>query len=253
MMSLDGTHALVTGGGSGVGAAVAMALADNGAQVTICGRRPEALAETAAGHSRIDTHICDVTDADAVKAMFSNVSRRHGPVRIVVANAGAAHSQAFGKMDAGALREMIDVNLVGVFNVWHAALLPMQTIGGGRMIAIASLAGLKGYPYVAGYVAAKHAVIGLTRSLALELAQSNITVNAICPGFVETPMLEQSIATIMQKTGRSREQAAAALKSGNPQQRFIQPSEIAAMVVWLASDAAASVNGQALAISGGEG
>jgi 3-hydroxybutyrate dehydrogenase len=251
-MSLDGKHALVTGGGSGVGAAVALALAENGAHVTICGRRGEALAETAARHSSIDTHVCDVTDADAVKAMFADIARRNGPLNIIVANAGAATSQPFAKMDSSALRAIIDVNLIGVFNVWQAALLPMQTIGGGRMIAIASLAGLKGYPYVAGYVAAKHAVVGLTRALAVELATSGITVNAICPGFVETPMLEQSIATIMHKTGRTREQAATALMAGNPQKRFIQPTEIAAMVLWLTSDAAASINGQALAISGGE-
>jgi 3-hydroxybutyrate dehydrogenase len=251
-MSLTGKHALVTGGGSGIGAAIAVALADAGAHVTICGRRAAVLDAVAATKPGIRTYVCDVTDDAAVASMLQAISAQHGAVDIVVANAGAATSRAFSKTDVRAMRDMFDVNVIGVFNVWQAALKPMQAKGAGRMIAIASLAGLKGYPYVAGYVAAKHAVVGLTRALALELAATGITVNAICPGFAETPMLEQSISDIMTTTGRSREDAAKALLAGNPQKRFVQPNEIASLVLWLASDAARSVNGQAIAISGGE-
>lgn len=249
-MSFSGRHALISGGGSGVGAAIALAFAGAGAQVTITGRREAPLRDIAGGHDRIDWAACDVTDADAVRAMVAEVTGRHGAPGIVVANAGAAVSQPFHKMTADDLDAMMAVNLGGVFNLWHAALPGMQ--GQGRLIAIASTAALKGYPYVSGYVAAKHAVLGLTRALALELARSGVTVNAVCPGFTETPLLERSIETIMHSTGRSREDAQKALYKGNPQQRFVQPEEVANAVLWLAADGSGSVTGQAISVSGGE-
>jgi NAD(P)-dependent dehydrogenase (short-subunit alcohol dehydrogenase family) len=252
MTTLDGKHAIVTGGGTGIGAATAVSLAAAGARVTICGRRSGPLEATARGIARIDFAVCDVTDADAVTAMLAAARAKHGPASILVANAGAADSLPFPRTSPERLRAALEINLGGVFNLWQAGLAGIEACGGGRMIAMASLAGLKGYPYVAAYVAAKHAVIGLTRALAIELAPKHITVNAICPGFVDTPLLARSIETIVAKTGRTPEQAAEALVASNPSGRLITPDEVAAAVLWLCSDAARSVSGQALAISGGE-
>jgi NAD(P)-dependent dehydrogenase (short-subunit alcohol dehydrogenase family) len=248
---LSGKHAFVTGGSSGVGAAIALALAEAGAQVTIAGRRPEPLAEVAARHERIHAVTGDVTRPDEVQAMFAEAAARGAP-QIVVANAGSAVSRPFQRTSAEDFRAMLDVNLVGVFNTWQAGLGPMIESGWGRLIAVASTAGLKGYPYVSGYCAAKHGVIGLTRALALETATSGVTVNAICPGYTRTPMLERSIGTIVAKTGRGWAEAEASLVESNPQGRFIEPEEVAGAVLWLCGPSARSVTGQAISVSGGE-
>jgi 3-hydroxybutyrate dehydrogenase len=249
-MSLAGRHALVTGGGSGAGAAIARALAGAGANVTISGRNPDALAAVAGAEMRYAT--CDVTRPVEVAAMFAAASGEWGPPAIVVANAGSAASRPFLKTTPQDFAATVDLNLGGVFSTWHAALAPMLAAGWGRLVAVASTAGLKGYPYVAGYCAAKHGVVGLTRALALETARTGVTVNAVCPGYMLTPMLERSIETIMAKTGRSRSEAEAPLLAANPQGRFVEVDEVAAAILWLCSDAAASVTGQAIAISGGE-
>ncbi|MFM2421797.1 MAG: hypothetical protein RL291_327 [Pseudomonadota bacterium] len=252
MMSLTGRHAIVTGGGTGIGAAIARTLAASGVNVSVLGRRDGPLAEVAAAHPNIAPFVCDVTNAAEVAAAVARAAERFGTANILIANAGSAESKPIASMDGAHVQRMLDVNFMGTFNLWHAGLPALRKAGSGRLIAIASVAGLKGYPYVAAYTAAKHAVIGLTRSFALELAESGITVNAVCPGFVETPMLDASISNIVAKTGRSKDDAQRALTSGNPQRRVIQPEEVASAVLWLCSDGARSVNGHTLTISGGE-
>ena len=240
--ALSGSRAVVTGGGTGVGLAVARALAEAGAEVTITGRRAGPLEEAAAGHPRLRPAVCDAADPEACGRVVAGAD-------IVVANAGAAASKPFHRMDAADLRAMIDANLTTTFETFRAALPAMLERRSGRLVAIASTAGLRGAPYVSGYTAAKHAVVGLVRSLALEVAAKGITVNAICPSYTETPMLRRTIANIVEKTGRSEEEAEAPLR--NPQGRFVQPEEVAAAVLWLAGPGAASVSGQAIALSGG--
>ena len=245
-------HALVTGGGSGVGRAIALALAEAGVAVTICGRRADALEAVAAGNKRVHGITADVTDEEAVSALYEKAQAARGPFDIVVANAGAADSAPAHKITLDDWRKTLDVNLTGAFLTVKPAVAGMAARKAGRIVFIASTAGLKGYGYVAPYVAAKHGVVGLMRALAAELAKTGVTVNAVCPGYVETDMLEQSVKKIVEKTGRSPEDARAALAATNPQGRLVQADEVADTVLWLCGDKAKSVTGQTIALSGGE-
>jgi NAD(P)-dependent dehydrogenase (short-subunit alcohol dehydrogenase family) len=250
--ALAGRHAVVTGGGRGIGAAIADALAGAGATVTLMGRSEAALHDKASALPMARAIVCDVTDEAGVAAAFSEAARAFGPATILINNAGAAASAPLVRTSLELFRDMLEVNLIGTFLCSRAALPAMLEAGFGRIVNVASVAGLKGAPYVAAYCAAKHGVIGLTRALALETARTGVTVNAICPGYTRTPMLERSLETIMAKTGRSRAEAEAPLLAANPQGRFIEPDEVAATALWLCGDGAASVTGQAISISGGE-
>lgn len=246
-------HALVTGGGSGIGAAIASTLAQAGLRVTIIGRRLDALQEVAARHpGHVQAVEADVTDATAIATAFAEAKARFGPIQVLVNNAGQAHSAPFIKTDAAMWQQMLSVNLTGTFNCTQAALPDMLAAQWGRIINVASTAGLTGYAYVAAYCAAKHGVVGLTRALSLEYAKKGITVNAVCPGYTETDILRESIANVVAKTGRSEAQARSEFSAGNPQGRMVQPEEVADAVLWLSGHAAASVTGQSIAVSGGE-
>jgi NAD(P)-dependent dehydrogenase (short-subunit alcohol dehydrogenase family) len=249
---IAGRHALVTGGGSGVGRAIALALAGEGVDVTICGRREAAIVETARGSDRIRPLVADVTDETAMAKLHEQAEAARGPLDIIVANAGIAASAPAARTTLADWQHTIAVNLTGAFLTVKPALAAMAKRKAGRIVFVASTAGLKGYAYVAPYVAAKHGVIGLMRALAAENAKTGVTVNAVCPGFVETDMLEESVQRIVERTGRSIEEARASLASANPQARFVQPEEVAAAVLWLCSESAGSITGQAISISGGE-
>lgn len=244
-------HALVTGGGRGIGREVAATLARAGATVTIVGRHRATLDEAVSAGAAHFAEIADVADRSALQAAIAKAAARQ-PIDILIANAGIAESAPFMKSDAALFARMMDVNFFGVVHSIQAVLPSMRDRPYGRIVAIASTAGLKGYPYVSAYVAAKHAVIGLVRSLALEVATTNVTVNAVCPGFTDTDLVAGSIDNIMKKTGRSREQATADLSRHNPQGRLVAPPEVADAVLWLCGNGAGAITGQAIAVAGGE-
>ena len=251
-MKLKDKHAVVTGGGTGIGAAVAAALAAVGARVTVMGRRLAPLEATAAKLDKARCLHCDVTDADSVRAAFAQSRAESGPVEILVNNAGAAQSAPFHKTDVELWRRMMAVNLDGVFNCSRAVYDDMRTNGWGRIVNVASTAAVRGYAYVSAYCAAKHGVLGLTRALALEAAKTGITVNAVCPGYTDTDIVGDAVKKIAQKTGRSEKAALAEITSTNPQGRLIQSTEVADAVVWLCRPASAAITGQAIAVAGGE-
>jgi NAD(P)-dependent dehydrogenase (short-subunit alcohol dehydrogenase family) len=256
-LPLAGRHAVVTGGGRGIGLAIAETLARLGADVTIMGRNLAALQERAADLGRrfeaeVMCERLDVTDPELIESAFRAASGRRGPPAILVNNAGIARAEPFAKTGLGIWREVLDTDLTGAFLCIAQVLKAMAASDFGRIVNIASTAGLSGYPYIAAYCAAKHGLIGLTRALAREYARSPVTINAVCPGYADTDIVTRAVAGIAAKTGRSPGAALAELVSHNPQGRLVQPREVAETVAWLCLPSSASVSGQSIVVAGGE-
>jgi NAD(P)-dependent dehydrogenase (short-subunit alcohol dehydrogenase family) len=248
----DGTHALITGGGTGIGSAIAARLSGTGARITVVGRRPEPLQKVADSLHEAQAVPFDVADEAAVEEGLATAAGHFGPVDILINGAGAAYSSPFGRTTLDDWRAILEVNLTGAFLMSRTVLPGMVERGWGRVVSVASTAGLKGYAYVAAYCAAKHGVIGMSRSLALEVAQEGVTVNAVCPGYTETELLSESVANIVDKTGVSEDEARTQLLKSNPQGRFVSPEEVAEAAVWLVGPNAGAITGQAIVIAGGE-
>jgi NAD(P)-dependent dehydrogenase (short-subunit alcohol dehydrogenase family) len=256
-LPLESLHAVVTGGGRGIGAATARRLASMGALVTLVGRTTGPLqalaAELEAEHGRpMHAAPADATDGAAVRHALASARETLGPVAVLVNNAGAVESLPFLKLTEERWRALLDVNLTSAFHCTQAVLPDMIATGWGRVVNVASTAGVTGFPYVSAYVAAKHGLVGLTRSLAVEFGKKGVTVNAVCPGYVDTDLVSGSVAELEAKTGKSPEELRAALVRHNPVGRLLTPDEVASSVAWLCHPDQAMVNGHALVLSGGE-
>jgi len=251
-MALAGKHAFVTGGGRGIGRAVAAALARAGAAVTVIGRTEAPLREAVAAGEAAGCGVADVTDVVEVKREVTAAEAARGPIAILINNAGSVESGRFIKADPSVFRAMWNVHLMGAVYATQAVLPGMIERGFGRIVNVASIAGLKGYAYVSAYCAAKHALVGLTRALAAETAALGVTVNAVCPGYTDTDLVRDSIKRVAAKTGRAQADVLAEYQRDAPIGRLIRPEEVAAAVVYLCSPEAAAVTGTTIAIAGGE-
>jgi NAD(P)-dependent dehydrogenase (short-subunit alcohol dehydrogenase family) len=252
---LAGRHAVVTGASRGIGAAIAAALTAEGVHVSLLGRDAGNLQRVSAnlgGGDHALPIVADITDPASVQSAFAAARGRFGPVHLLVNNAGQAASAKFTDTDEALWSRLIAVNLTGTYLATRQAVPDMLAEGFGRIVNIASTAGLRGAAHISAYASSKHAVVGLTRSLALEYASRNITVNAVCPGFVNTDIVKEAIANIKSKTGRSDAEALAALVATNPQRRLVEPQEVADAVLWLCRPGSESVNGQSIVLAGGE-
>ena len=248
MAELQGRHALVTGGGTGIGLAIARALRDAGASVTVTGRRRDVL-EAVEGCTPV---VMDVADEVSVAAGFAAARERHGPVHVCVANAGIAEGASLAKTDAATWRRIMATNLDGCYHAFREAIPDMLAEGWGRAIAVASVAGLRGLKGASAYTASKHGMVGLVRGVAADLTGKPVTVNALCPGYVDTAIVDDNVERIMARTGMSAEDARAVMVRTNPHHRLIEPSEVADAALWLCGEGARSVHGQAIRIAGGD-
>ena len=251
---LRGRHAVVTGASGGIGAAICAELARHGAVLTLLGTDPDRLERAqaslpGAGHASARV---DVRDHAAVAACLRQAADQRGPIDILVNNAGIARSAPLTRTDPQLWQDMLAVNLTGTYNCTQAVLEGMLRARWGRIVNVASTAGLTGYAYVSAYCAAKHGVVGFTRALALEVAAKGITVNAVCPGYTDTPLLDEALDNIVARTGRSREQARQELAAANPQGHLVTPRQVANAVAWLCLPGSEAVHGQAIAVAGGE-
>jgi 3-hydroxybutyrate dehydrogenase len=247
---LEGRHALITGGGTGIGAATAAALADAGAKLTLLGRRIEPLQAIAdkTGGAVIQ---CDVTDPGRIAAAFDKARAANGPIELLIVNAGIAESAPFHKMTRESWDRIIAVNLTGAFDCARAAIADLLESDNGRLIFVASVASIRGVPYAAHYAASKHGLLGLSRSLAAEYAKTNLTVNAVCPGYVDTPMTDQSVERVSKITGRSEGDARSVITSMNASGRLVDPAALANIILMLCLPLSRDINGAAVTIDGG--
>jgi NAD(P)-dependent dehydrogenase (short-subunit alcohol dehydrogenase family) len=247
---LEGRHALITGGGTGIGAAAAAHLHAAGAKVSLLGRRMEPLQQTA---ERLGGYAvsCDVTQPDQIAKAFEEARTLNGPIDMLIVNAGIAESAPFHKMTRESWDRIIGTNLTAAFECSRAAIGDLLNSENGRLVFVASVASLRGVPYAAHYAASKHGLLGLMRSLAAEYAKTNLTVNAVCPGYVDTPMTDQSVARVSEITGRSEEQSRSAITNMNASGRLVHPDGIATVILTLCLPQSQDVNGAAITIDGG--
>ncbi|MGV3635397.1 MAG: SDR family NAD(P)-dependent oxidoreductase [Pseudorhodoplanes sp.] len=252
MGKLSGRHALVTGGGRGIGRAVAAALSASGGSLSVLGRQKAGLDDAVSAGDAAGLIVADVTDPTAVEGGIKAAEAARGPFDILVANAGGVSTAPFAKTDPSQFQKLFDLNVMGIVHATRGMLPGMVARKFGRIVAVASTAGLKGYPYVTAYCTTKHAVVGLVRSLAVETAKTGVTVNAICPGYTDTDLVRESVASVTAKTGKTSDEVVAQYVKDVPMARLIKPEEVAAAVLYLCSDDAGAVTGTAMTIAGGE-